>query len=639
MQNWIKKIEIKKLIKWGCITAGCILAAFLVELFYFNYHPLFDKTERVEFTLENGTAVGCEEAVEVDQSDVEHPKFTIYLGEKKYYGKLSMKFTEYGSQKYKVSWNTVNDLGKEETVTVKDVKMSGYRAGVTNIYEKIDSLTVELYGKHRSDVVSVVLKNELQLNRYRLVLLFSIFFLLLFMIIKREWFQNRIHLVFLVMGFFISLNFWFIEDIMQSGWDENVHFVESYGAALGEETIYSRAIAKLEDLPGEIRANTYDEHRMMIGYFNRAHKDVYGVGKIREFTYRDILYLPYIILIKLFSFLGASFYEMYFLTKMGGILAYLLVMTYAIKKAKTGKLFLAATGIMPTRLFINSTYNYDSITVAFLMLGFVLWLNELLEPEKKLTIKKALAIVLCFGLGSLVKQVYIGFVLLLLLFPDSKFKSRRQKWTIFGGFFLVGAAILTVMVAPMLLNYMQGISQAGDYRVGDANITGQLAVVLAHPFAYLKLLCREVKETLGEFLLGRFAYVNFSFHRRPETRFGYITAVIMLVLFFLRIEDKDQKEVLLAKKYKAGILAVILITTALIWSSMYLAYTPVGEDVIKGVQARYYAPLIYPLMLILKNKYVTIQVEERKWNWIMMGLVMLVNFYCIYNICFVTWSA
>lgn len=33
---------------------------------------------------------------------------------------------------------------------------------------------------------------------------------------------------------------------------------------------------------------------------------------------------------------------------------------------------------------INSTYNYDSltVTVAFLTLVFVLWINELLEPEK-----------------------------------------------------------------------------------------------------------------------------------------------------------------------------------------------------------------------------------------------------------------
>ncbi|MDO4556004.1 MAG: DUF2142 domain-containing protein, partial [Lachnospiraceae bacterium] len=475
--------------------------------------------------------------------------------------------------------------------------------------------------------------------RYRLLWLFSLFFTLLFFVWNRKWFLERLHWAFFILSFLLCLNYWYIDDIMQSGWDENAHFSNSYAVALGGEAWYTEAIEDYMDLPDEIWADTYEEHRQIIAYYNKAHEENTGTESIgRAFTYRDILYLPYIILIKLFTKLGCSFYIMYLGSKMGSLLLYLLIMTYTIKKAKTGKLFLAATGMMPTRLFINSTYNYDSLTVAFLTLGFVLWLNELLEPEKKLTIRKALAILLCFGLGSLVKQVYVGFVLLMIFLPDTKFHSRKQKWGIIGGLFCIAAVIAALMVWPMLYNYLHNIYMAGDSRGGDTSINEQLYVVLHHPFAYLKLLYTEIKGTLGEFLFGRFPYVNFSFHRRPATKFGYITAVIMCALFFFRVEDQEKKEPLMPMLHKIGTLFVILLSTILIWTSMYLAYTPVGEDLIQGVQARYYAPLLYPLMCVLKNKYMVLKAREEIVNWTMIGIVAVLNLYCIYTVCFIPWS-
>lgn len=37
----------------------------------------------------------------------------------------------------------------------------------------------------------------------------------------------------------------------------------------------------------------------------------------------------------------------------------------------------------------------------------------------------------------------------------------------------------------------------------------------------------------------------------------------------------------------------------MIWLALYLSFTPVGENEIRGVQARYYLPLIYMLFALL----------------------------------------
>lgn len=639
MQNWIKNIQVKKLISWGIITAICIAATFAVELLYFNYHSLFDYSEELEFAV-NDNLIIKNDIANIKFFDVgnENKKIVIKFSEPAYYRKVNIKFDNYKTQRYKLTWTgkDIYDVKKEKTL--EDIKKSGYNKGVSNIEDEIYEITIELTGSNRSNITSVKISNSVQINRYRLVLLFTIFFSTVFMLLKRKWFKERMHLIFFVLALVFSISFWFVEDMMQSGWDENVHFTQSYVVACGKEVSYTKAIQELEDLPEEIWANTYEEHRMLIGHFNKAHEKIVEGDITRNISYKDILYFPYIISIKILNMMGCSFFQIYFLSKLSSMICYILIMTYAIKIAKTGKLFLVTTGIMPTRMFINSTYNYDSLTVAFLTLGFVLWINEVLECDKKLTLKKAIMIVLCFLMGSIVKQVYIGFVLLIFLLPNTKFKNSKQKWAIIGGFALTGVIVAMVMVTPMIKNYLGGVSIAGDIRGGNTNVTGQFAVIVEHPIAYATMLFIQIKDSLGEFLLGRFAYVNFSFHRRPEMSFGYITATIMLILFMLRIEDGDDKELVIEKKYKIGIVGVLMLTIILIWSAMYIAYTPVGLESINGVQARYYAPLIYPLMCVLKSKHIVWKGRKDMIHMAMVGIIAFLNMYCIYNICFKPWS-
>lgn len=55
---------------------------------------------------------------------------------------------------------------------------------------------------------------------------------------------------------------------------------------------------------------------------------------------------------------------------------------------------------------------------------------------------------------------------------------------------------------------------------------------------------------------------------------------------------------------------IFLITVMLIWSAMYLSFTPVGEASIAGVQARYYLPLIYLGALLLSNSKIKVEISK-----------------------------
>ena len=47
----------------------------------------------------------------------------------------------------------------------------------------------------------------------------------------------------------------------------------------------------------------------------------------------------------------------------------------------------------------------------------------------------------------------------------------------------------------------------------------------------------------------------------------------------------------------------------LIWLSMYLSFTPVGENQIDGVQARYYLPLLYLAVILVSGKKAVVRAE------------------------------
>lgn len=80
-------------------------------------------------------------------------------------------------------------------------------------------------------------------------------------------------------------------------------------------------------------------------------------------------------------------------------------------------------------------------------------------------------------------------------------------------------------------------------------------------------------------------------------------------------------------------MVVILIAViVLIWLSMYLSFTPVGQNTIAGVQARYYLPLLYLGALILPGKRTVLQADYYKMARLTLLSVNVLQIAIIYEI-------
>ena len=82
----------------------------------------------------------------------------------------------------------------------------------------------------------------------------------------------------------------------------------------------------------------------------------------------------------------------------------------------------------------------------------------------------------------------------------------------------------------------------------------------------------------------------------------------------------------LARKTKLALACIVMCVIGLVWTALYLDFTPVGLNVINGVQPRYYIPLMFPVILLIENGRVRChRVSNFRYNQIVLyaGIIVL----------------
>ena len=171
--------------------------------------------------------------------------------------------------------------------------------------------------------------------------------------------------------------------------------------------------------------NTLEEEQWIGEWLNQANDTVVlSSQKGRFLRYGQRAYLPQILGLGLGRTLGLSYVATVFLGKFFNLLFCTAVVTCAIRFSKYGKRTLMCVGLLPTTVFLFSSFTYDAFVIALLMLGIALFVTEYLSEEKIQT-KRTMVSILAMVVGCFSKAVYIPFLALYWLMPKDKFYSRR----------------------------------------------------------------------------------------------------------------------------------------------------------------------------------------------------------------------
>lgn len=528
---------------------------------------------------------------------------------KQYVDKLYYEF-DYEGQLYATVY--VGDYSKEDSSPdrkIEDHNNHLSNSSTVNIRCKTDRITIRMPQEaEHVNIRAVALNNtgNYSLGRFLFACAAAGAVLLLFHLFhnSRFWKPERI---FLAAAATAGLLMILTLPPHKVGMDEEIHFGRAwylFDTLAGKETVTVHPVmndlitASMNNWPESI-PQSEEERKEEEQFWNdnlswdiSAPSDAYQQENYQVKLY-TFSYLPQALMIQLGRFLHLPFTWIYQLGRLGNLILYCGVIFLAIRKIPFGKRIMMVLALMPTAMFSAVTYTYDTTVTAFTFLGLAYLLPELRDDGGKLSRKNCVVFTLSFVIASLPKPVYIPMLLLALFIPASRFSGKKNYRLFQAG---IGAVFL-LMLSTFALEPLLNANQAGDARGGDTSVGRQLRYVFSHPLAYSRLLLSSLWEKFFPFTFG-FQGLGQMGHLAGNEKM--VSAAMLTAGVVLTDCDGGEGRELSALQRGAALLLGFA-TLCLVWTALYLSFTPVGADVIRGVQGRYYLPVTMMGLLAVRT--------------------------------------
>ncbi|MDO5424156.1 MAG: DUF2142 domain-containing protein [Eubacteriales bacterium] len=615
MKNWQKGII--------CFVV-MVLLSLGVETLICNFHPIL-AGDSADIYYDVNTGESNEEITFVQ----EEKAIGIHFSEPHYIKKLYITIPAEQAQKYFMNVYYETTFGAAEEERLVDIYYPEIGVGVTNINRKVTGIRFTYTGGDTVTITEMRMTTKTDFNLYRIVLfiMFQAFVLVLVkgnhIFLKKP--ERLAATLILYMGSFIIC----CQGINENGWDEQVHFKYAYNFSYLDTIQKTPTYDKLvERLPQEYY-NTKEEKEIATAYLNAKQWEITDSPKEVRLSIQSVGYLIQAAAIFLGRKLGLAFNYVYMLGKFANLLTYACLMYWVIKLIPYRKWEVAALTLVPTQIFVASSYTYDVMVNGFLFLGFAIWMKILVEEKNCCTPFYILMSILSFGIGSLSKAVYIPAVLLCLFIPKEKFPSRKAYRIFWGGIIVVFVAAMCSFVIPVVTATLRNaVGQLSDSRIEGSDQVLQMQVLFQNIPEYLAMLVHDLVKSSGELITGHTALVNFGRLGELDNSFYFITGLWFAAIM---LGYRNGERVVLQKKIKMLLAGVSVIILALVGTSMYLAATSVGAESISGIQGRYYYPLMIPLMYLLTNGKVCINLKSGVYHKFILGIPILLLFMGIYG--------
>ena len=306
-------------------------------------------------------------------------------------------------------------------------------------------------------------------------------------------------------------------------------------------------------------------------------------------VYHPIQYMPQVIGTFIADiFTDRPFVMMYF-ARAFNMLFSLVILYLAIKLIPYGKNIMLLLTLIPVAISSFASMSPDAMTISMSYLFISYILKLLYEKDKKINWKDKIILLIMGMVIALCKIVYLPLAGLILLLPKEKYNSRKEQ--IVTCALVMGCAIITNLL---------WLAYSSKYLVAykGGNSIEQTASIFAHPIQYIQTLLYTINSQTQTYLYGLFGYgVGADLHIVLYTTLPIIMFIIFL---FLTIADKELKNKFTT--YQKIIISLItLAIIGLIFTSLYIQWTPANYDIIAGVQGRYFLPILPLVSLLIAN--------------------------------------
>lgn len=408
--------------------------------------------------------------------------------------------------------------------------------------------------------------------------------------------------------------------------DERNHFLRAY------EITQGKFISNQESsgyFPKEIDEYFYNWQKLETYTYDKYVKNIFSAntGELNEDSfpntslYSPVCYIPQTIGILIGRIFNLPILITAYLARLCNLICFTIIMYFSLKMIPFYKKELAFITLLPITLQEAASLSADSLTIAISIFFISYIMNLIFIKDEKLRIKDYIILLGTLIIVSLSKIVYVPLILLLLLIPNDKFKSIKDKYHKLA--FLV---IITLLINLIWL----GISanHLSEIREG-VNEKEQVKYIITNPIGYCKTLCITICKNFDFYINGITGQMLESYDITLAK--GYTFIALIIITAMCATENSIYK---LNSKQRFIVIFTFLSIVLLIFTALYIQWTSLQNHVVEGIQGRYFIPILMLLLIFIcdiKNQG-NVGLKEQRKKYYIWYYYLIINIYAISKI-------
>lgn len=328
-------------------------------------------------------------------------------------------------------------------------------------------------------------------------------------------------------------------------------------------------------------------------------------------AYSPFNYLPQLIGIVAGRLIHANPMVIIYLGRMANFLCFMVLAYLSIKlmPKEKWKNILMVVCLLPMTLNLVTSLSPDSLAIglAMFLMSYILHIKY---SDKKITIFQMCVLAVISVWMSLVKIAYLPLLLLFLLIPTKKFKSKKIYYAIFVGIMLLTIAINLVW---MKISSTEGMAAI------RTNSEEQMLYVLSNPINFITAMGSTILENSYEYIstmLGGFCTSPLSI---------IILTILILLTTFTKTNKAEKTDIVLKRKDRIVITLALLAVVFLIFAGLYIQWTIATFPQVEGIQGRYFLPILALLLVLLESNTIELKMKNRNIVYVIIMILIYVS--------------
>lgn len=329
--------------------------------------------------------------------------------------------------------------------------------------------------------------------------------------------------------------------------------------------------------------------------------------------------------------LGLGSIPLFYLGRLGNLLTYVVLVGVAYKVCSVGRNILIVVAMLPMSLHLAASFSYDATVMGMAMLLCALVFRAL-DREKPFTYKHQLAIGVIAGLLAPCKVIYMLLAGTVFAIPPARFESRRQELLFKVGVAGVSLLALAVVRAGAIIGSLglsaptaADVSATLDYRGAEAGVFYTLGDLLLHPLHTIKLFAQSLVAN-GDFYITTTVGGSLGWFQSELVAPCYVVyAFVFAGLASIMRSYDDRFALARGQRLLFGGICILGLLAVLVVFA--LSWTFNTEEVVMGIQGRYFIPFLMVLGLAFRPH--AIVCKKPSGSVLFLGMYALVGMYLV----------